>query len=86
MATLTTALVYVQILVGAIMRHTGAGLAIPDFPWMFGHIVPEDEDLQLLRATRPPQQPHQREQVPHNEIHERPEQAALPRPRQERRT
>src|SRR5436190_5986380 len=31
MATITTALVYVQILVGATMRHTGAGLAIPDF-------------------------------------------------------
>ena len=39
----------------------------------------EDEDLQLLRATRPPQQPYQREQVPDNEIHERPEQTALPR-------
>ena len=23
------------------MRHTGAGLAIPDFPWMFGHVVPD---------------------------------------------
>ena len=23
------------------MRHTGAGLAIPDFPWMFGHLVPD---------------------------------------------
>ena len=22
------------------MRHTGAGLAIPDFPLMFGHLVP----------------------------------------------
>ena len=36
----TTALVYVQILVGAAMRHTGAGLAIPDFPWAFGRLVP----------------------------------------------
>jgi len=25
-------LIYVQILLGATMRHTGAGLAIPDFP------------------------------------------------------
>src|SRR5262249_10514861 len=33
-ATATTALIYVQILVGATMRHTGAGLAIPDFPLM----------------------------------------------------
>ena len=36
----------------------------------------EDEDLELLRATRPPQQPHQGEQVPDNEIPKRPEQAA----------
>ena len=41
LATMTTALVYVQILVGATMRHTGAGLAIPDFPLMFGHLVPD---------------------------------------------
>jgi cytochrome c oxidase assembly protein subunit 15 len=40
-ATATTAIIYTQILVGATMRHTGAGLAIPDFPWMFGHIVPD---------------------------------------------
>jgi cytochrome c oxidase assembly protein subunit 15 len=41
--TSTTALVvlvYVQILVGALMRHLGAGLAIPDFPTSFGQIVP----------------------------------------------
>jgi cytochrome c oxidase assembly protein subunit 15 len=40
-ATAVTALIYAQILVGATMRHTGAGLAIPDFPWMFGHVVPD---------------------------------------------
>ena len=40
-ATTTTALVYTQILIGATMRHTGAGLAIPDFPLMFGHVVPD---------------------------------------------
>ena len=37
----TTALVYIQILIGATMRHTDAGLAIPDFPLMFGGIVPD---------------------------------------------
>ena len=37
----------------------------------------KDENLQLLGATPPPHQPHQREQVPDNEIDERPEQAAL---------
>jgi len=35
-----TALVYAQILAGAVMRHLGAGLAIPDFPLSFGRLVP----------------------------------------------
>ena len=39
-ATTTTGLIYVQILLGATMRHTGAGLAIPDVPLMFGRFVP----------------------------------------------
>ena len=39
-ATATTALVFIQILLGATMRHTGAGLAIPDFPLAFGRLVP----------------------------------------------
>jgi cytochrome c oxidase assembly protein subunit 15 len=41
LATTTTALIYIQILVGATMRHTGAGLAIPDFPLMFGGLLPD---------------------------------------------
>ena len=41
LTTATTVLVYTQILIGATMRHTGAGLAIPDFPLMFGGIVPD---------------------------------------------
>ena len=36
----TTAIIYVQILLGAVMRHLGAGLAIPDFPTSFGHLLP----------------------------------------------
>jgi cytochrome c oxidase assembly protein subunit 15 len=35
-----TSLVYVQILIGATMRHTGAGLAIPDFPLAYGRLIP----------------------------------------------
>lgn len=31
---------FFQILLGAVMRHTGAGLAIPDFPTSFGRILP----------------------------------------------
>lgn len=38
--TWMTALVYGQILLGATMRHTGAGLAIPDFPFVFGGLWP----------------------------------------------
>jgi heme a synthase len=41
LATTTTVLIYAQILVGATMRHTGAGLAIPDFPLMFGGLLPD---------------------------------------------
>jgi cytochrome c oxidase assembly protein subunit 15 len=40
LATGTTALVYGQILLGATMRHTGAGMAIPTFPLAFGHVIP----------------------------------------------
>ena len=39
-ATTTTVLIYAQILIGATMRHADAGLAIPDFPLVFGGIVP----------------------------------------------
>jgi cytochrome c oxidase assembly protein subunit 15 len=46
-ATATTVLIYSQILVGATMRHTGAGLAIPDFPLMFGHLLPPVWDAKI---------------------------------------
>jgi cytochrome c oxidase assembly protein subunit 15 len=35
---------YVQILLGAIVRHTGAGLAISDWPLSFGKVVPTGAD------------------------------------------
>jgi len=38
----TTILIYSQILVGATMRHIGAGLAIPTFPLVFGGVVPPE--------------------------------------------
>jgi cytochrome c oxidase assembly protein subunit 15 len=40
LAMATVAAVYVQILLGAAMRHTGSGLAIPDFPLAFGGLLP----------------------------------------------
>jgi heme a synthase len=46
-AMATTGLVYLQILVGATMRHTDAGLAIPDFPFAFGHVLPPTWDAKI---------------------------------------
>lgn len=40
LASAATGLIYLQILLGAVMRHTGAGLAIPDFPLVFGGLIP----------------------------------------------
>jgi heme a synthase len=36
----TVAMIFFQLLLGAVMRHTKAGLAIPDFPLAFGRVVP----------------------------------------------
>lgn len=43
----TASLIYIQIIAGAAMRHTDAGLAIPDFPLMFGGIVPDHWDAKI---------------------------------------
>ena len=43
----TTAGIYLQILIGATMRHTGAGPAIPDFPLAFGHLIPPQWDPKI---------------------------------------
>ena len=39
-ALLATATVFLQLVLGALMRHMGAGLSIPDFPLAFGRLVP----------------------------------------------
>jgi cytochrome c oxidase assembly protein subunit 15 len=39
-STVAVAVVFAQLLMGALMRHTDAGLAIPDFPLAFGRLVP----------------------------------------------
>ncbi|HUP02314.1 MAG TPA: heme o synthase [Gemmatimonadota bacterium] len=36
----TAAVIFGQIVLGALVRHTGAGLAIPDFPLAYGQLVP----------------------------------------------
>ncbi len=40
LAVVAVVVVYGQILLGALVRHSGAGLAIPDFPLAFGRLVP----------------------------------------------
>jgi cytochrome c oxidase assembly protein subunit 15 len=32
--------IYVQLILGALMRHTGSGLAVPDFPLAYGRLFP----------------------------------------------
>ena len=47
LAVSTTVLIYFQVLLGAVMRHSGAGLAIPDFPLVFGGLVPPHFDFAI---------------------------------------
>jgi cytochrome c oxidase assembly protein subunit 15 len=46
-AAATTAVLILQNLLGVAVRHTGAGLAIPDFPLAFGGLVPSDFNLPI---------------------------------------
>ena len=39
-ASICVSLLYIQLFLGALVRHTGSGLALPDFPLMGGHIIP----------------------------------------------
>ena len=50
MAWTLTAIVYCQIFAGAVMRHLGAGLAIPDFPLSFGRVIPEFATPEIVSA------------------------------------
>lgn len=44
----TSAIIYAQILTGALTRHTASGLAIPDFPLSYGHVIPPFFTRQIL--------------------------------------
>jgi len=46
-AAWTTVLVYLQIVLGAVTRHSGAGLAIPDFPLSFGELLPPEWSFRI---------------------------------------
>ncbi len=41
MCIATVVIVFVQLLLGALMRHTASGLAVPDFPLAYGQLVPD---------------------------------------------
>jgi len=45
LAALTSAAIYTQILIGATVRHTGSGLACPDFPLCNGEVLPPIDSL-----------------------------------------
>ena len=45
-ALAATGAVFGQLVLGAIMRHIGAGLAVPDFPRMYGRWIPPAEILE----------------------------------------
>jgi cytochrome c oxidase assembly protein subunit 15 len=40
-------IVYSQLIVGAVMRHNQAGLAIPDLPWAYGKLLPPTNSGEL---------------------------------------
>ena len=48
------AMIFVQLAMGASMRHSHAGLSIPDFPTAYGHILPpmDDDSVAAINETR----------------------------------
>lgn len=51
LALWTVGAIFIQLLLGAIMRHSEAGLVIPDFPTMYGSWVPPLSDESLAWAN-----------------------------------
>src|SRR5213075_1905114 len=51
---IAVAAIYIQLILGALMRHNNAGLAIPDFPANYGHILPpaNQRDLKIANDWR----------------------------------
>jgi cytochrome c oxidase assembly protein subunit 15 len=50
LAALAAAVVFLQLVIGAVMRHTKAGLAIPDFPLSLGRLVPRLDSFPVAIA------------------------------------
>lgn len=51
-AVLAAAMVWIQLILGAVMRHSGAGLAVPDFPLAWGTVLPSLSPGALDAYTR----------------------------------
>jgi heme a synthase len=49
LALFTTGAIYIQLILGALMRHTQSGLAVPDFPLAYGQIFPSLSPEALAR-------------------------------------
>ena len=47
-----TAMVFVQLVLGASMRHSHAGLSIPDFPTSYGHLFPPLDDATVAQINQ----------------------------------
>ncbi|HEY4612335.1 MAG TPA: COX15/CtaA family protein [Bacteroidota bacterium] len=45
-------IVYIQLILGALMRHTGSGLAIPDFPLAYGQVLPSLSEEAMAQYNR----------------------------------
>jgi len=51
LAVAATAMILVQLMIGAWMRHSDAGLAIPDFPLSYGALVPSASEELLMEVN-----------------------------------
>jgi len=51
LAVMAAAIIYIEVIVGAVMRHNQAGLAIPDFPLSYGGILPPADADELRRVN-----------------------------------
>jgi cytochrome c oxidase assembly protein subunit 15 len=52
MTGVAASVVFLQLLFGALLRHTYSGMSVPDFPFAFGQIIPSLSDESLLVYNR----------------------------------
>jgi cytochrome c oxidase assembly protein subunit 15 len=51
LACVSVGAIYLQLIFGAVMRHDKAGLAIPDYPLHYGHVVPRTDAQSMARIN-----------------------------------